>query len=212
MKIEKLTDNKIRIVVSSSDLGLENYDFHSIMNKTLEEQKFFLDILEKAKEEVGFNTDGCKLLIEAFHSFDDVFVFTITKYSSNEIDTNHNSQTKKRLRAKRKKLNYFNKTSILKFNNFDDFCDFFAFVNDNFHLNITKISINSSLYLYNNTYYLLIKNTSVSYDYIKKFYCIISEYVVPKSFSNSFENKLKEHGKVIMKKNAIETGIKYFCK
>ena len=44
-------------------------------------------MLEQAKKEVGFNTDGCKLLIESFTS-DDILIFTITKYSLQEIKNN----------------------------------------------------------------------------------------------------------------------------
>ena len=84
MKIEKLTEDKIRIIVNPSDLELENLDMKSIMTKAIDRQGFFVKKKKKAKDEVGFNTDGCKLLIEAFSSSDDILVFTITKYSEKE--------------------------------------------------------------------------------------------------------------------------------
>ena len=37
-------------------------------------------MLLKAEKEVGFYTEGYKLLVEAFSSPDGLFVFTITKY------------------------------------------------------------------------------------------------------------------------------------
>ena len=37
--------------------------------------------LKKAKEEVGFNTDGCKLLIETFSSSDDIFTSSINSFA-----------------------------------------------------------------------------------------------------------------------------------
>ena len=76
MKIEKLTENKIRVIVKPSDLDIKNLDIRSFMTKALKEQNFFTNMLKKAKEEVGFNTDGCKLLIETFSSSDDIFIFT----------------------------------------------------------------------------------------------------------------------------------------
>lgn len=81
MKIEKITENKIRILVKSEDLDFENLDLHTIMTKAIEQpQGFFLDLLNRAEAEVGFNTDGYKLLIEAYSSIDEDLVFTITKY------------------------------------------------------------------------------------------------------------------------------------
>ena len=95
MKIEKLTENKIRVIVKPSDLNLSDTDIHLFITKALKEQSFFIDMLEKAKKEVGFNTEGCKLLIETFSSSDDVLIFTITKYSIKEIKKSNNISNKK---------------------------------------------------------------------------------------------------------------------
>ena len=51
MKIEKLTENKIRVIVNHDDLTKNNIDSHSLMNKALNTQNLFLEILEKAEEE-----------------------------------------------------------------------------------------------------------------------------------------------------------------
>ena len=79
MKIEKLTENKIRVVINTSELATDDTDINNIMRNAMESQELFLDILKKAEKEVSFYTDGCKLLIEAFSSLEDCFVFTITK-------------------------------------------------------------------------------------------------------------------------------------
>ena len=75
MKIEKLTENKIRVIVNVDELGLNNVNVHSILSKEVEIPEIFSVILKKAEKEVDFHTDGCKLLIEAFSSLDDIFVF-----------------------------------------------------------------------------------------------------------------------------------------
>ena len=51
MKIEKLTENKIRVIVKPSDLDIKNLDIRSFMTKALKEQNFFTNMLKKAKEE-----------------------------------------------------------------------------------------------------------------------------------------------------------------
>ena len=208
MKIEKLTENKIRVIVKPSDLKLKSLDIHLLMTRALEKQTFFTNMLEQAKQEVGFNTDGCKLLIEAFSSSDDVLIFTITKYSNEDIA--YCTPPTKRLIAKRKTLNLSNKLAIYKFENFDEFCDFCECINKVSEFDIKSFSKNIVLYLYNDTYYLIIKNINTSYCGANLFYSIISEFSKLVSYSSTFENKLIEHGKAIIKRNAITTGIKYF--
>ena len=208
MKIEKLTEDKIRIIVNPSDLELENLDMKSIMTKAIDRQGFFVHMLEKAKDEVGFNTDGCKLLIEAFSSSDDILVFTITKYSEKEPLKNIDSS--KKLTVKRKSLNIKNKEAIYRFRSFDEFCDFCECINKEYKFDINKLSKNTYLYLYNNTYYLFMKNIVIEETALKNFYSIASEFLIPVHHSNNFENKLLEHGKLIIKGNSIVTGIKYF--
>ena len=63
MKIEKLTEDKIRVIMDFKDIKLDKNDFFENM---VDSQGIFIDILEKAEKEVDFHTEGCKLLIEAF--------------------------------------------------------------------------------------------------------------------------------------------------
>ena len=58
----------------------------------------------------------------------------------------------------------------------------------------------------------MLQNINADYEYITMFYSIISEFAKLSSFSINFSNKLLEHGKVIIKKDAINMGIKYFDK
>ena len=213
MKIEKLTDNKIRVIIDWDDFKKNNIDIHSFLSRTLDSQSLFLDILKKAEEEVDFRTDGCKLLIEAFSSSDDVLVFTITKYSPSDLKSSLDSVKKKKLIAKRKTFNVQNKQAIYAFEDFNTFCDFCCSLNHSGEKFDSKIlSKNIVLYLYNDTYYLVLQNINADYEYITMFYSIISEFAKLSSFSINFSNKLLEHGKVIIKKDAINMGIKYFDK
>ena len=113
MKIEKLTENKIRVIINSNELNINNNDASIVMSKVMESQDFFLNVLKKAEKEVDFCTDGYKLLIELIPSFDDLFVFTITKYipnintnnNSNHTDNTDNKVLRKTVVAKRKTFN-----------------------------------------------------------------------------------------------------------
>lgn len=208
MKIERLTENKIRVIVKPSDLEPEKISMKDLLTQSLERQNFLTHMLERAKIEVGFETEGCRLFIEGFSSSDDILVFTITKYN----DVKKSSElTKKNLKVKRKTFNANSKHIIFKFKNFDNFCDFCEAIN-NYNFSITKISKNSTLYLYNNTYYLIINNINLDTNLIKKFYSLTSEFYNSFYSSSEFESKLIEHGKIIMKKNAISNTINYFIK
>lgn len=65
MRIEKLTENKIRIILSLDDLKENNIDLHSFMSSSLETQDLFYNMLDKAEKEIGFKTKDYKLMIEA---------------------------------------------------------------------------------------------------------------------------------------------------
>ena len=213
MKIEKLTENKIRVILSIEDVDTTDINFNSILNKTTITQNLFLEILEKAEKKLNFNTDGCKLLIELFSSIDDVLVFTITKYEPETLqDKQPNTKTlkKKNVVAKIKSINYSTKNIIYSFNTIEEFCELCSHISTLNNFKFANFSKNASLFLYNGTYYLLIKNINTQYKYINQFYSIASEFGKLLSPSKGFEGKLTEYGQIIIKRNAIDIGIKYF--
>ena len=208
MKIEKLTDDKIRVIINMEDLKRNNLDFNALMEKPIESQKLFLEMLLRAEKEVGFYTEGCKLLVEAFSSSDGFFVFTITKYV--EKSSNNTNKLKVIPKKKLKSANIKSENSIYKFPAFEEFCDFCMAINNISKFDSKKLAKNICLYLYNNTYYLILSNIHTNYEFITTFYSVISEFASLVSHSETFKIKLLEYGKCLMKKNAIETGIKYF--
>ena len=92
MKIEKLTENKIRIILKRDDFKDKKININEILLTTSESQKLFLEILNKAEKEVDFDTTGHKLLIEAYSETSDIFIFTITKYLEKEITEEKNNK------------------------------------------------------------------------------------------------------------------------
>lgn len=201
MKIEKLTDDKIRIVINSSDLELENINVQNITTSSFEKHSFFVDLLKKAREDYNFETSGCKLIVETFSSQNEFLVFTVTKLPFTGIKVPI---------AKRKTPCSAKTNSIYKFDNFDDFCKFCNCMKKIKNFNYNSLSSNISLHYYNHTYYLILKNINISHKIYTKFYTLISEFSQSLSYSDTFENKIIEYGKLIIKKNAIQKSIKYF--
>ena len=208
MKIEKITENKIRIILKQEDFKDKTIDIKELLLTTPESQHLFLEILNRAKKEVNFDTEGYKLLIEAFLQNEDVFIFTITKYIESNIALK--SKPKRYLTVKRKSQILNNSSYIYEFNSFEDFCEFCDSINKNSHINLTGIYKTSILYFYNNTYYLVIDGVNICHKSLNLFNSSLLEFSNLLTFTKNFRFKLKEHGKVIIKNNAINTGIKYF--
>ena len=211
MKIEKLTENKIRIILKQEDLKDKDVDLHTIMTKTAESQGLFLEILKQAQKEVGFTTDGCRLLIEAYSSPDDIFVFTITKFADRLAeDTSVGHSLSKKLKVKRKHVDIKAPISIYRFEDFEAFCGFCHFLKANPHISLRGLIGCSRLYHYQEAYYLSLSNIKVEHKCLDQFYTCLSEFGKLVSHSGDFECKLTEHGEIVIKKNAISTGLKYF--
>ncbi len=212
MKIEKLTENKIRIVLNIEDLESNNIDFDSVLNNTPETQTLILSILNQAEKEVGFYVQDSKILIEAINSFDGNFVFTITKSSSNTSESR--SFSRKKPQCKKKSLNLNTNTIIYSFRSFDEFCEFCKALHIEFlsHEKLKLICKNTSLYFYNNAYYLLISGININYEHLNVFFSVISEFTDRVNNYKNFDAKLIEHGKTIFKKNAISNTINIFVK
>ncbi len=79
MKIEKLTENKIRVTLNITDLHKKNIDFQSFMSSSIESQDLFLDMLEQAEKEFGFTTKDYKLLLEAIATSERKFYYNYYK-------------------------------------------------------------------------------------------------------------------------------------
>lgn len=209
MKIEKITENKIRIILKKEDFKDKSIDLKNFILNTPESHSLFLEILDRAEKEANFDTDGHKLLIETFFEGNDICIFTITKYIENN-NPNKNKQ-KKHLTAKRKKQ-VFNSTSLIySFNEFEDFCDFCNFIYKIHNIELKGLFKNSLLYNYNNIYYLVIEGINLSHKSLNSFHSSSLEFSSFVTYNKNFKFKLKEHGKIFIKNNAINTGIKYFA-
>lgn len=193
MKFEKLTDKKIKIIVSLKDMELNNVSAKNIFSNTDASQKLLQTILNMAEKEIGFKAGNSKLLVEAIMSSDEECTFTITKLSEKKI-----------------KLKNISNSFIFKFNSFDNFIDLCTFIKNMSNLNLKEFSKNFSLILYNNTYYLStveVEAFSILFDYMKT---IFSEFGENVSNSIGLDGILNEYGKIIFDKNAFLQCNRYF--
>ena len=150
MQIEKLNDDKLKVVLNKKDLKENDIDLNTFMANSLDSQELFLDILDIAEEKFNFYVDDSKLLIESISLANDIFIFTITKVNEN-ISTNTSIN------------------NIYCFNSFDHLADALKLIN----LSINKI------YTYNNRFYFILDKDNDSNYILNEFsdYKISSDYL-----------------------------------
>lgn len=214
MKFEKLSENKIRITLTVNDLKDKDIDFHDFMSNPLETQDLFLDILEEAKEKIGFNTADYRVKIEALAMVDGDFVVNITRMSEKDknIATTSSNPAKKKFKVRRKVLAPKSNQAIYKFDSFDDYYYFIQYLSQDGLLNAYTIAKKIVAYVYKNEYYLVFNDINTEYRNILKFYSSITEFGTYINNSSLFISKLQECGKIVIKNNALKTSLKHFQK
>lgn len=213
MKFEKINENQMRVILSVQDLEDNDISLHDFMSNSLESQDLFFDMLEEAEEKIGFDTQNCKVKVEALAMTEDNFVLTITKVKANAIKKNaRTSKVKSKPIAKRKTYNTNLPSLIYKFNSFDDYCYFIQFLIKNNLTTSFKIAEKILLYLYKNAFYLVLSNLDTEYDNITKFCTIITEFGSYVSNPEIFVHKLNECGNLFIKHNAFKKSFLYYTK
>lgn len=197
MKIEKLAEDKIKITITMDDLEARNIDLDSFIYNSPESQDLFWDLMIEAEKEYGFDVNDSMIYVEASASNSGNFTFIVTKTEEKPtFKIGVNKYSKDSVKLKRKKIPYFFKNGIYKFETFDDVCAFCKNAND-------KNILDTTLYSYENNYYLkagMIPATS------------ILEYSEVVKSASLVESRLKEFGNLIIESDVINTINLYFNK
>lgn len=194
MKIEKLDENKIRVTFNGTDLEKKNMTVHSFMANSIESQSLFLDILDEAEREVGFETDNYKLSIEALALSNGSFILTVTRVEKENLAST-------RVQARRKEIFETTDKLVYKFSGFDDFCNFENFLFTSLPKFNNYFSNSNLLYKYGNYFFLVLENLKP--EFTKAISPIISEFAVFVDNSDLIINKLKECGSLV--RNSVNT-------
>ncbi|MBS5863833.1 MAG: adaptor protein MecA [Clostridium sp.] len=205
MRFEKLSNDKIRIILDLQDLEDNDIDYQSFMSNSSDSQKLFMEILDEAEEQIGFITKDYKLMIEALATIDGDFIITVTR-SLPDFDI-ASVYKKRTIKAKRKSNKLTTDTIIYEFNNFDDIFDFVLLLKN---LNISGLNAftkDFALYTYKNNYYLVMDNIDKNFDAIKTFLCALTEFGKSINNSNLFKSRLNEYGTLLVKNNFLQSFI-----
>ena len=204
MKLERLNKDKIRIIFDYNDLAENNINIHSFMSNSIETQKLFLQILDKAEEILGFETEEYELEVNTLALNNGNFILIITRLKnrkkSNQKVVVHTSRKTDSI-----ELNF----SIYYFNTFENFFEFCYFLAQNNDTNILlSLENNNSLYKYNNQYFLSISTDKLNQKQKEFLFSTIVEFASFVSNSQTFLAKLRENTICFLKNNAIKNCIK----
>ncbi len=189
MKMERLTNNKIKIFLTVDDLMDRGVTKDDLLGNSLKVQKLFQEMVEEACESLHFKMMG-SIAIEIFTLPAQGLIIIITK----EEDENLSEEEDFNLRVK-----YDDCPHILYY--FDDFEDVIQL---SYHLTNQGI-LKTTLYSYNEHYYLLIEN--VQENNYNQVLSIAAEYG---NASTLTLYRLIEYGTCLIEKKAIQTITTHF--
>lgn len=191
MKMERITNNKIKIFLTLDDLIDRGITKEDILGNSLKVQKMFQEMVEEACESLNFKMIG-SIAIEIFTLPAQDLIIIISKDEDESLDEEEDFN----LRVK-----YDDCPHILYF-----FKDFEDVIQLSYHLN-NHSRLNSTLYYYNEHYYLLIENVPEPlYDQVIS---ISAEYG---NASTLTLYRMNEYGACLIEKEAIQAIISYFRK
>jgi len=228
MKIEKVSENQIQVTLNHSDLLDRDIKISELAYGSKSAQALFKDVMTKAYEDFGFETENVPLMIEAVPLSADSIRIVVTKVEDpsqieqklDEVGERPTHRTFKSPEEDRmtdlalmgqsnnteatsdNKKYQFVKTITYVFGEFDNVCMAAHRVKPMF-------IGNSSLFKYNEKYFLILdKNENLG---IKKnsIVSVLDEFgtkFIPTDLNEMF---LKEHGKTMISPNAVEILAKY---
>lgn len=180
MRIERLSDNKIKVTLTETDLMGMNIKAEQLRPDSYELHTFLFNIMEAVKEETDFNPYNGQVVVEATPSKEGISI-VISKISvqSGKISQSQFKKVKSitpRMRA--------SETHIFCFAGIDEVCGAITELDD-------ATLLDSALYKYSNRYYYVLSDAK------KHIKClgVLVEYSAHKE--NLKETFLKEHGTLI---------------
>ena len=203
MKVEKINNNKVKIILTFEELEKREINIKDIEKNTEIAKNLFVDLIEESNIDEEFEFEDSQLLIEATSDNNNLFILTITKVE-NFPDLKKYSLLDKKVKSsknlKTKNTNYKVESYIYSFNT----------INDILNLCETSKKENlffgkNSLYKYNEKYFLIFANSSVKNQKFLKTFVFLSEFCDNYYSYNMLSSALKEKSQIIIENKALQT-------
>lgn len=193
MKLERLTNNKIKIFLTFDDLidrGLTKEDIHS---NSLKVHKLFQEMIEEACEELGFKMSG-SIAIEIFALQAQGLIIIVTKDDEEVLDDEGDQYLDLQVKVGE------HPHILYAFSDLEDVIQLCH--------SLKSIGIkHSSLYCFNDNYYLLIDRVQES-----RYDTVISLTAEYGSVSTLTLFRVQEYGKLVISDEAVRILTNYFHK
>lgn len=208
MKIEKITENKIKVTLTLNDLQERNIDLNALSYNSPQAQRLFMDMMHIAESEHGFLVGESQVFIEALPTPPEGFEIIVTKVEDDkEFESIHkyikNKLKRSDLSSKKKSRRVSVNVYIYSFDTFEDLCEGIKQMNPYY-------TGESSLYKYQNSYFLVIPKSykaEVSFEAVEM---SLNEFGVKVSNSAFFEGILNEYGERLIEDSALDVIRNYF--
>lgn len=214
MKIEKVNENQIRCTLSKKDLADRQIKLSELAYGSEKAKGLFRDMIEQANYEFGFEADDIPLMIEAIPLSGENIILQITKVEyPEELDTRFSKFSE----ADEEEEEITGETSILpelqgeKLDVISNLTKMFEFKNLEQIERLAQVlggfyEGENDLYKdeVKNRLYLLVQKSSHTPEEFNKVCNIISEYAIHRKYVPAKEAFLKEHGKLLVKGNALQ--------
>lgn len=207
MKIERLSESKIKIIIDAADIRAWNVDLKNFIDNTPEAQDMFYHALKQAERDVDFCIGNSQLMVETLPLTNNGFVMMVSKLENNTDVAQALQKAGKRLKQTEFKISRRSRAHsllrIFKFEDFESLCDgvrevFETYMGD------------SRLTKYQGKFYLeIVPRDTVGLFELEN---ILSEFSVKMPEPLTLQGVLNEHGLVMMKEKAISIIVKNFLK
>ncbi len=205
MKIERISDNKIKVMIDGNEARAWNISFKNISENTPEVQKMFWTAIRLAEKNVDFSVDGAKLFVEAVKAEEpeDGFGMMITRVvSQDELDAAI-SGCNYRGRIKRTLLRAtVSGRGIYKFRDFETVCAVAEEISDTFRGESTLYKYDGAFYLY------LVPDGCCSYKDVE---ALLLEFGSKIQSCQYMHGRLNEYGEKMIAEGAVGVLQEYFC-
>lgn len=203
MKIERITENKIKVLINDTEAKEWNITLKKISENSPEAQQMFRHAISMAKQSIDFSIDGAKLFVETIPSCDSGIGMLITKVCSDRELANamDNCSYKGKIRRSELKQAAKLRKYIYRFGDFDSVCAAAGELNGRYVGLSVLYQLDEEFYLY------LIPKEAVS---LCEADIILSEFAERVPHGQYVHGRLNEYGTLMIDKNAIEILNQYF--
>lgn len=120
MKIEKIHLNKIKVTFTPEDLIEHNITPQAVRENAPWVQKVLMTVVKRAEEEIGFEANDARLMVEAMPGENDSMVMYITRLENSEDIKDALHAVKKRIKLKVKPAVSHSENACISFDSFED--------------------------------------------------------------------------------------------